>query len=79
MTENTTTLQDCSMLGGYPDMLGVNDLAEILGVSVKTVQHQCARGDLPAVKIGRRWYVARLRLVNLLMSGDSAHSGRAGA
>lgn len=55
---------------GYGDMLTVDDLAAILHISRKTVQHQCKRGDLPAVSIGRRWYVPKTRLVEFLMSGS---------
>lgn len=60
-----------AMFAGFSDMLDVKDLAAILRVSVKTVQRQCARGDLPAVKIGRHWYVAKIRLARLLLGvGD---------
>ena len=59
------------MFAGYGDMLTVSDLAAILGVHKKTVQHQCARGDLPAVMIGRRWYVAKARLAELMMTGQN--------
>lgn len=59
---------------GYGDVLTVEDLAQILRLSVKTVQRQCKRGDLPAVSIGRRWYVPKARLVAFLL-GDSEHAG----
>ena len=54
---------------GYGDMLTIDDLAAILHVSRKTAQNQCKRGDLPAVPIGRRWYVPKARLVEMLMTG----------
>lgn len=59
---------------GFGDMLTVDDLAIILHVSRKTVQHQCKRGDLPAISIGRRWYVPKTRLVEFLMSGRKDHA-----
>lgn len=58
------------MFEGYGDMLGVDDLSAILHLAKKTVQRQCARGDLPAVKIGRHWYVAKLRLARLMLEGE---------
>ena len=54
---------------GYGDMLTVDDLAHILHVSRKTVQNRCRAGDLPAVAIGRRWYVPKSRLVAFIVSG----------
>ena len=54
---------------GYGDMLTVDDLAAILHVSRKTVQNQCRRGDLPAIPIGRRWYVPKTHLVEFLTTG----------
>lgn len=53
---------------GYGDLLTVDDLAEILHVSRKSAQTRCNRGDLPAVLIGRRWYVPKARLVEFLLS-----------
>lgn len=38
-------------------LLCVADVARILSASNQTVQRMAARGDIPAVKIGRRWYV----------------------
>ena len=57
---------------GYGDMLTVDDLAQILHVSRKTVQNRCRAGDLPAVAIGRRWYVPKSRLVAFIVSGCGA-------
>ena len=59
---------------GYGDMLTVDDLAVILHVSRKTVQNQCRRGDLPAVLIGRRWYVPKTHLVEFLTTGRKSKS-----
>lgn len=56
---------------GYGDMLTIEDLAAIFHVSRKTVQKQCKRGDLPAVSIGRRWYVPKARLVEFLMCSSN--------
>lgn len=55
---------------GFGDLLTVDDVAAILHVSRKTVQTLCKRGDLPAIKIGRRWYVPKIRLVEYLLTGQ---------
>lgn len=60
---------------GYGDMFTVEDLAAIFHVSRKTVQKQCRRGDLPAISIGRRWYVPKAHLVEFLMSGSKLGVG----
>ena len=46
-------------LSGYNDVLTVEQVAGLLQVSVLTVQRLCRSGQLPARKIGRRWYVPR--------------------
>ena len=58
-----------AMFEGYGDMLDVSDLAEILRINPKTVQRQCRRGDLPAIRIGARWYVPKIRLIEHVMGG----------
>ena len=47
------------------DMLTVEQLAGMLGLSQNTVRNLCRSGELPAVHIGRRWYVPRARLDEL--------------
>jgi excisionase family DNA binding protein len=50
-------------LDGYPAMLAVSDLAKLLRIPQSTVCALCARGELPAQHIGRRWYVPRAHLL----------------
>ena len=54
---------------GYPDLLGVPELVDILGQCAATVRSLCARQKLPAVRIGRRWYVPKAALVDMF-GGD---------
>lgn len=51
---------------GAPDLLTVAQMADALGVSQNTVRSLCRAGELPAVHIGRRWYVHRARLDELM-------------
>lgn len=51
---------------GAPDLLTVPQMADSLGVSQNTVRNLCRSGELPAVHIGRRWYVPRARLDELV-------------
>ena len=42
---------------GYPDLLTIGHMQEITGLSNQTLRTSCASGQIPAVKIGRRWFV----------------------
>jgi excisionase family DNA binding protein len=50
-------------LDGCPEMLTVVDLAKLLRMPQSTVRALCARGELPAQHIGRRWFVPRAHLL----------------
>lgn len=54
------------MLDNYPDFLTVDDVAAILHVHRNTVYEQIKRGEVKAVKIGRRVYVPKKWLVEAL-------------
>ncbi len=54
------------ILPDYPDLLGIPHLVEITGQSAQTMRGLCARGELPAVRIGRRWYVPKASFVEFL-------------
>lgn len=59
-------------LDAYPNLLGVPELSELTGQCPATIRSLCARQKLPAVKIGRRWYVARSSFVDYLNGGTNA-------
>ncbi len=42
-------------------LMCVADVAKAIGASTQTVQRLMARGDIPAFKLGRRWYVSEER------------------
>ena len=49
-----------------PDLLTVEQMADSLGLAQNTVRSLCRSGELPAVHIGRRWYVPRAKLNEFL-------------
>lgn len=59
-----------TMSNELPAVLNTETVASLLGVSVQTVRIQCVEGELPGVKIGRRWFVPRDRLVEFLNGGS---------
>ena len=46
-----------SQLGGAMRVLGVDELAGIFACSTESIKRMARRGDLPAFKLGKFWYV----------------------
>jgi excisionase family DNA binding protein len=42
-----------------PDLLTASEAARLLRVSRQTVYRRCTTGDLPALRVGRQWRIAR--------------------
>jgi excisionase family DNA binding protein len=55
-----------------PDILNIDQAAELLGVSVKTFNKVLHAQDLPARKIGREWKFSRQALIDWVGSGRSS-------
>lgn len=53
-----------------PDYMTVEDLAEALQVHEDTVRSMLARGELPGVHLGRRWYVRRAAFEGLFAKAE---------
>lgn len=58
-------IPDSGASAASPDLLTVEQMAEMLGLSTNTVRSLCRSGQIPAVHIGRRWYVPRAKLDEL--------------
>ncbi|HLV55771.1 MAG TPA: helix-turn-helix domain-containing protein [Actinotalea caeni] len=52
----------------------VRETALVLGVDQRTITRAIAAGELPALRIGRRVLIPRLRLVALLIDTDTAEA-----
>ncbi|MEO0260575.1 MAG: helix-turn-helix domain-containing protein [candidate division WOR-3 bacterium] len=46
-----------------PEFLTVEEVAELLRVSTRTVQRLLKEGGLPGVRIGRQWRIPRAELL----------------
>ena len=55
-----------SVLRDYPDVLDVNQVGAILGVSSKTVYRLLNEGSLASLKIGRAFKVPKLYVLQYL-------------
>lgn len=40
-------------------LLRIEDMAELLVCDTQTVRRLCRQGDIPATRIGGRWYITR--------------------
>ncbi|MFI8680419.1 helix-turn-helix domain-containing protein [Bacillus thuringiensis] len=49
------------------NIIGVEEAADILGLSPGTVKNKCAAGELPAKKIGKTWVLDKKILEGLTM------------
>lgn len=58
-------IPDSAASAASPDLLTVEQMADILGLAQNTVRSLCRNGQIPAVHIGRRWYVPRAKLDEL--------------
>jgi excisionase family DNA binding protein len=54
-----------------PDILNIEQAAELLGVSIKTFNKVLHAEDMPARKIGREWKFSRRALIDWVGSGRS--------
>lgn len=55
-----------------PLMLSVEELREVMNenISAQTIRKCCSDGTLPAVKVGRKWFVPRDRFLEFANGGD---------
>ena len=55
-----------SPLSKYGDLLTVDDMAELLDTSTRTIYRLCDRNELPYRKIGRRLYFPKHEMIEFL-------------
>lgn len=55
--QDTTNPQNTSDLTSLPAITSPKVAAAILGVSEKHARDLCARGEIPAVKLGSLWHI----------------------
>lgn len=53
-------------LESYPDLLTTEEVAAILRKSDQVIRRMFGSGELPAVRIGHRWYMPKARLLEII-------------
>lgn len=58
-----------AMFAKLPDLLSVDNMADVLQCSGQTVRRMLRDGELPGVRIGRRWYTPRETFIDFVERG----------
>ena len=60
------------------ELLGVEEVADYLGIKPVTVYRWCREGRLPCMKLGRRWRIRRQALEKFLDENERNHPNSSG-
>ena len=52
--------------------LTIEEAAGVLGISARHAYLLAARGEIPALRLGKRWVIVRARLEEMLARGSNA-------
>jgi excisionase family DNA binding protein len=63
---------------GEPDVLTIEQLAELLQVDEKTVRSLATKGELPGRKVGRQWRFSRQAVLDWLATPGQSRRRAAG-
>lgn len=66
LTSSEVQAASATPLSQYGDLLTVDNMAEVLDVSTRTVYRLMDGGELPSVKVGRRLYFPKHLLIEAL-------------
>ncbi len=58
------------MFADYPDLLTVQHVNEITGVSEQVIRKEIAEGRLPECRIGRRLFIPKCRFIEYALGGS---------
>ncbi|WP_420840607.1 helix-turn-helix domain-containing protein [Anaerotardibacter muris] len=58
-----------SLFQDLPDLLTVQDMKVLTGLSEQTIRTEINNGGLPGCRIGRRLYVPKVNLINYVITG----------
>jgi excisionase family DNA binding protein len=62
------------MLKDYPDVMNIDQMCEILGVSTKTGYKLLKNGDVTFLKIGRNYRIPKVHIISYLRVGNEQPS-----
>lgn len=59
------------MFSSFPELLTVDDMRLITGLSGQTIRAEIRSGNIPACKIGRRWFVPKTQFIAYIQGGST--------
>jgi len=64
---NNENLRLDNILVGYPDVLGIEDLMQILKIGKNLAYRLVQEKTIPAKKVGRDWIIAKSQLIKYIL------------
>ena len=55
-----------TLLKDYPDIMGIEEMSSVLGVSTKTAYKLLREGRITAIKVGRAYRIPKIHLLAYL-------------
>jgi excisionase family DNA binding protein len=65
-------------LACLPEILDIEGVGEALGVTPGAVRRMIARGEIPAARLGRRWRIRRVALLDAIREREVSPSPASG-
>lgn len=56
----------------YPDVVGVKELSDMLGICSKKVYELLRNGKIPAIPCGKKYMVAKINVIEYLFNNNIA-------
>ncbi|MDR1421827.1 MAG: helix-turn-helix domain-containing protein [Coriobacteriales bacterium] len=60
-----------TILSGMPDILTLEQTAEVLQIGITTARGMCRQHQIPAFKVGQQWRVPRAWLCEFIQGGGN--------
>ena len=70
-SENGSTLCGAAMFQGYPDVLNLEEMSELLQISTKTGRRLLNNGEIRSFRIGRNYRIPKQYLISFVFSSPT--------
>lgn len=64
-------MNDTNIFKDYPDIIGVNEISQMLGISTKRVYQLLQNGDIKSVSALGKYRVAKVHLIEFILSDSN--------
>lgn len=70
--ESRKVMQKHGQMDDYPDVMDVTQACSLLSICDKTLYKLIREGTLPAIKIGRKYRVAKSHIMRLMQMSETS-------